>query len=64
LGLLVFYIINVFNKEAIRDTMKILWVILLIFGGPISMPIYWYLYIWKEPEASESADNSSSLSVN
>jgi hypothetical protein len=64
LGLLVFYIINVFNKEAIRDTMKILWVILLIFGGPISMPIYWYQYIWKEPKVFESADNFSGLPTN
>lgn len=58
-GLLIFYIINVFQTKAIRETMKILWTIVLIFGGPIAMPIYWYLYIWREPPPVNPAENTA-----
>ena len=58
-GLLVFYIINVFKTRVIRDNMKILWAIVIFFGGPIAMPIYWYLYIWKEPEIIEATEKTT-----
>jgi hypothetical protein len=40
---------------------KIIWVIVLFFFNIISMPIYFYLYIWKEPLAPrmQQADRSS-----
>ena len=50
IGLLIFYITNVFRNDMVTKDKKILWVVLLIFGNMIAMPIYWYIYIWKEPE--------------
>lgn len=58
-GLMIFYIVHVFRTKAIRETMKILWTIVLIFGGPIAMPIYWYLYIWREPPPVNPVENTA-----
>lgn len=45
----ILYIRDVFINPRVRETRKTLWVILLLFGNFIAMPIYWYLYIWKQP---------------
>lgn len=53
LGILLFlvtlgvFIIDVFKNNKIKDSMKAVWVITLLVGNIIAMPIYWYLYIWK-----------------
>jgi len=48
MGLLIFYIVNVFKNERVEKDKKVLWAIVLFMGGIIAMPVYWYLYIWKE----------------
>jgi hypothetical protein len=47
-ALLAFYIVFLFKTNAVRTEMKALWAIVLFFGGPIAMPIFWYLYIWPD----------------
>lgn len=49
-ALLTFYIINVFRNDRVNKDMKILWAVILFFGSFIAMPIYWYLYIWRDPK--------------
>jgi hypothetical protein len=49
LGLSVFYIVDVFKNERVDKDKKALWAIVIFFGNMIAMPVYWYLYIWKEP---------------
>ena len=49
LALTVFYIVNVFRNERVDKDKKVLWAVVLFMGNIIAMPIYWYLYIWKEP---------------
>ena len=51
--LLFTYIRNVFNNKRIAQDKKTLWIIVLFFGNFIAMPIYWYLYIWKEPQKEQ-----------
>lgn len=51
IGLLVFYIANVFRNDRVQKDMKVLWALVLFMGSMISMPIYWYLYVWREPAA-------------
>lgn len=46
--LIVIYIINVFKTERVPQDKKALWAVVLFLGNLISMPIYWYLYIWKQ----------------
>ena len=48
MGLLVFYIVNVFRNPNVVGDRKALWAIVLFMGGFIAMPIYWYLYIWRD----------------
>lgn len=47
LGLLVFYIWHLFKTDAIAQDKKALWAVVLFMGNAVSMPVYWYLYVWK-----------------
>lgn len=47
LGMLAFYIVFLFKTSAIKNDLKALWAVVLLFGGPVAMPIFWYLYIWQ-----------------
>jgi len=55
MGLMVFYIVNVFRNDRVDKDQKALWAVVLFMGNMIAMPIYWYLYIWREPPAADSA---------
>ena len=48
MALTVFYIVNVFRNERVVKDQKVLWAVVLFLGNVIAMPIYWYLYIWKD----------------
>jgi hypothetical protein len=50
MALLVFYVVFLFKTSRVRPDLKALWAVVLFFGGPIAMPIFWYLYVWKERE--------------
>jgi hypothetical protein len=47
-GLMAFYIVRVF-KTPLDQAMKIMWTILICMYGVFAMPVFWYLYIWREP---------------
>lgn len=49
MGLTIFYIVNVFRNPRVEKDQKALWAIVIFLGNMIGMPIYWYLYVWKEP---------------
>ena len=51
-ALLIIYIMHVFKTDRVPEDKKALWAVALFLGNMIAMPIYWYLYIWKEPESS------------
>lgn len=50
IGLLIIYIVNVFRNDRVPQRKKALWAVVLFLGNMIAMPIYWYLYIWREPQ--------------
>jgi hypothetical protein len=54
-ALTVFYIVNVFRNNRVDKDKKALWAIVIFMGSVIAMPIYWYLYVWKEEPAAASA---------
>lgn len=70
MGLMPLYIILAVKSDRLDQTTRIIWVVLLCMLGMLAMPVYWYLYIWREPSvnlAGESAtqppaDNSSETS--
>jgi hypothetical protein len=45
IGLLVFYLRHVLTNSRLRPEDKTLWVVLLVFAGAVSMPIYWYYHV-------------------
>ena len=49
MALLVFYIVHVFKNPALAGDKRTLWAVVLFMGSIISMPIYWFLYVWHEP---------------
>jgi hypothetical protein len=52
MALTVFYIVDVFRNERVDKDKKALWAIVIFMGNAIAMPIYWYLYFWKEPSTA------------
>lgn len=52
IALLIFYIVNIFRNDRVASDKKVLWAIVMFFGGMIAMPVYWYIYIWKVPEST------------
>jgi hypothetical protein len=51
MGLTVFYMVNVFRNDRVNKDMKVLWAVVLFMRSIIAMPIYWYLYIWRDVSA-------------
>jgi hypothetical protein len=49
-GLTIFYIVNVFRNDRVAKDKKALWAVVIFLGNMLAMPVYWYLYIWREPE--------------
>lgn len=49
LALMVIYIVHVFKTDRVPQDQKALWAVVLFLGNAIAMPVYWYLYIWREP---------------
>jgi hypothetical protein len=49
MALLIYYVINIFKNDRVKSDQKALWAIILFVGNMIAMPIYFYLFIWKEP---------------
>lgn len=52
LALMAFYIVQVVRTDRLDQTMKILWTVLICMVGMGAMPVYWYLYIWREPASA------------
>ncbi len=57
-GLLIYYIVHLFKNDRVPDNLKALWAVVLFFGNFISFPVYWFLYIWKEPDSEVDLSNS------
>src|SRR3954466_9221278 len=50
LGLTIFYVLHALRSGRVPPNERLLWVVILFVGNAIAMPIYWWLYVWKEPE--------------
>ncbi|MEL6255161.1 MAG: hypothetical protein AAFR87_24340 [Bacteroidota bacterium] len=54
--LLAYYIYRVMGIETIGRRSKTLWIIRFILVGFISLPIFWYFFIWKKEEYALFSD--------
>jgi hypothetical protein len=50
IALTIFYIVYLFKTDKVRQDKKALWAVVIFLGNMIAMPVFWYLYVWKEPE--------------
>jgi len=50
MALIGFYIVYLFKSNRVAQDKKTLWAVVIFLGNMIAMPIFWYLYIWKEPQ--------------
>lgn len=49
-ALLAIYLYYLFKTDVVPQDKKALWAVVLFLGNMISMPIFWYLYVWKKLE--------------
>ncbi|HUT29669.1 MAG TPA: hypothetical protein VMX13_07750 [Sedimentisphaerales bacterium] len=54
--LLVIYIVYLFRTSRVAQDKKALWAVVLFLGNVIAMPVFWYLYIWKEGEETRGPE--------
>lgn len=59
MGLTVFYMVNIFRNDQVDKDKKVLWAVVIFMANLIAMPIYWYLYIWKDAPAGNLPSPSS-----
>ncbi|HEY0615661.1 MAG TPA: hypothetical protein VGC96_13500 [Candidatus Elarobacter sp.] len=55
MGLTVFYMIDVFRNPRVVGDRKVLWAVVIFMGGFLAMPVYWYLFMWREPAGAQGA---------
>ncbi len=51
IALEVFYIRDAYRNPGVAGGRRGLWAVVLLMGNVVAMPIYWYLYIWKQEPA-------------
>ena len=47
--LIVIYVIDIFKNPRITSDYRVLWALIIFFGGAIGMIAYWYVNIWRTP---------------
>ncbi len=50
LAALIYFIIHAINNPGVKSNERIIWIVLFIFTGSISFPIYWAIRIWPDPK--------------
>lgn len=51
-ALMIFYVIYLFKTDAVPQDKKALWAAVILLGGMVSMPVFWYLYVWRQTSRS------------
>jgi hypothetical protein len=54
-GLGIFYLVHILQNHSIDTEKRILWIVVLITLNGISMPIYWYVHLWKKKSESNTS---------
>jgi len=58
-GLMPLYIVLVVKSPQLDETMRIVWVVLICMMGFFAMPIYWFLYVWRNRAPSSAVETAS-----
>lgn len=55
----IYYIVNAFRNPRVEKDKQVMWAVLLFAFGMLAMPVYWYLYIWRDEEQVSNQTASS-----
>jgi hypothetical protein len=44
---MVLYVLDVFRNPHVPENLRPVWVLLFFFIGMLTMPVYWFLYLWQ-----------------
>jgi hypothetical protein len=47
-----FYLYYLFTTTRVPQDQKALWAVVLLLAGFLTMPVFWYFFIWLEPQSS------------
>lgn len=54
-ALIAIYVVLALNNEQLEQSKKIAWVVLLCLFTMVTMPLYWYMYVWRKPMAASAS---------
>ena len=44
----VFYIVHILKNRRLSKGLKVFWAIFVVLANMFIMPVYWYVYVWRE----------------
>jgi len=53
LGLMFFYLVDVFRNPRVPRDKRVLWAAVLLLGSLFVEPVYFWLYIWKDRQSAQ-----------
>jgi predicted membrane channel-forming protein YqfA (hemolysin III family) len=59
IGLFVLYLVHLFKTDRVKQERKALWGVVLFLGGIVAMLVYWFMYVWPEPEPAETTPDTA-----
>jgi hypothetical protein len=59
IALMIVYIRDAYSNPRVDDNKRTFWAIVLFMGNMIAMPIYWWVYLRREPDRSAIHSDSS-----
>jgi len=59
IALLIVYIRDAYSNPRLDDNKRVFWAVVLFLGNMIAMPIYWWVYLRREPDRSATHSGSS-----
>jgi hypothetical protein len=57
-SLLAYYVIYLFNSGTVPENHHLLWALVLILCNIFSMPVFWYLYVWRNVNSMDKPETS------
>ena len=64
LALSIFYIVYLLRSNHIRKGIKVVWAVIILSSGVISLPVFWYLKIWRGDENQNQISNNQMYYMN
>lgn len=63
LALIAIYVVLAVTNREFDQTKKIIWIVGLCMLTTITMPVYWYMYVWRKPTAASAPPHDQTLAT-